>query len=217
MKKTTLRKLFASAVLGLSVMCAGVCFGSVDAKAAVKSPVVKVKSQKIRVCSGTTLGIQGNVVKSVKGAAPIKKMSYKISGASDRVRVVKGCKANNRGVTEGKILFKKPGTYRLTVKATDVKGRSTKKAVTFVAGKNIIKYTKNVPQFSTATAGMKMNFRRGVSWDKKYVKGIKVDASDVNYNVVGDYTALYTITGRAGEVRVAKCPVKIIKAFDRFL
>lgn len=216
MKKTTLRKLFASAVLGLSVMCAGVCFGSVDAKAEARPPVVKVKSQKIKVCSGTTLNIQGNVVKSVKSSSPIKEVSYKISGDTG-ARVVQDKKVNRKGISEGRVSFKKPGTCKLTIKVIDTKGRSASKVVTFVVGKNILEYTKNVYRYSEATAGTKVNFKRGLSWNKRYIKTIKVNTSNVNYKAVGDYTAVYTITGKSGEVRTVKCPVKIIKAFVKYI
>lgn len=217
MKKNMLRKMVAGAVLGISVMCAGVIFGSVDASAAAKAPVVRVRSERITVSSKSTLDVQDNVVKSIKGSAPIKRVTYKVNGGSGAIKVVQNNTLNRKGVPAGRISFNKPGTYKMVVRAIDTKGRVAKKNVTFVVGKSIVKYTNGIPVCSTLTAGMKPNFKRTLSWDRSRVASVKVDASNVNYRQVGEYVATYTITGRAGEVRTVKCPVEVIKGFQKYL
>lgn len=200
------KKVVASAILGLSVLTAsaGVTgfIAPVTVQAAVRKPVINVKVKTISVGASSNMDVYKNVITSVKkGTYAVK--SVKVTS----VKAKNGKKIfikNSSILAPGKIPSKtlvfpsKAGTYKLKVTATDTKGNKAVSTVSFKVGKKLSSYVSGPKNYKVNVKSY-INFMKGVTFNKSYVRSVKVNSATVDLDEVGNYKVYYTITGKAGD------------------
>lgn len=200
------KKVVASAILGLSVLTAsaGVTgfIAPVTVQAAVRKPVINVKAKTISVGASSNMDVYKNVITSVKkGTYAVKSVKVTSVKAKNGKRIsVK----NSSILAPGKIPSKKlifpstAGTYKLKVTAADTKGNKSVSTVSFKVGKKLSSYVRGLKTYKVNVKSY-IDFMKGVTFNKSYVKSIKVNSAAVNLDEVGNYKVYYTITGKAGD------------------
>lgn len=200
------KKVVASAILGLSVLTAsaGVTgfIAPVTVQAAVRKPVINVKAKTISVGASSNMDVYKNVITSVKkGTYAVKSVKVTSVKAKNGKRIsIK----NSSVLAPGKIPSKKlifpstAGTYKLKVTAADTKGNKAVSTVSFKVGKKLSSYVRGLKTYKVNVKSY-IDFMKGVTFNKSYVKSVKVNSATVDLDEVGNYKVYYTITGKAGD------------------
>lgn len=211
------KKALAGALIRVSVLSTTVVptVGSpVSVEAAVKAskPVIVTKANTFNFGVNSAVGMS-NFVKSIKkGSSKIKSVKFVVPKGAVKVSCVE---KNPTMWAFNEVTMLKKGTHTVKIVVTDTKGVTATKSVKVKVGDSLSKHVTigSALKIKKGTNGLKVDYMKGVKYDKKYVKSIIPGVySDSGFPTKkkGTFKLDYVVYGKSGEVLTIKRTVKVV-------
>ncbi len=152
-------------------------------------PIITLYEEKLTVGVNADISLQTDVIKSIECDDTIRDVDVQCE--SDSFHLKKGEGKTKNGVPDFTLSFAKEGEY--TVSIVVESSEKVTKTVAFHVNDNLISYVKGIKNLTVDLNAEKVDYLKDISYDKNFVKEVKVDSSKVDLKKEGTYTVVYTI------------------------